>query len=324
MVVCAASECALRSPCARFRRFPANEIEAHTPRGDSGVGVGPGVRIARAALFGTRREPRRRSCALDLEPAFELSPYLYMQFMEPLGVTDSSVEAAWDHIGKPGVTMSSRPRASWNPRCCGGAESSPISIAGARASGPRDKRPTMVNLMWGGIESNQVGTAEFVDFARRVHAEPLMCVNFESDGRAQYAKCQGKISHRRRPGGGRVGRLLQRPRQRGAPRPRPRPSRCAIRYWQLGNETSYDNRGFDLDDDDRKTNEFARAMRDVDPTIQIIAWGDSGWAPGWPTKPASRSTCWPSITCSTPIRATSRCCEGELLSARPGRHLGSS
>ena len=31
-------------------------------------------------------------------PRFELSPYLYMQFMEPLGATDGSVEAAWDHL----------------------------------------------------------------------------------------------------------------------------------------------------------------------------------------------------------------------------------
>src|SRR5262245_27709196 len=32
------------------------------------------------------------------QPEFELSPYLYMQFMEPLGTTDGSVEAAWDHL----------------------------------------------------------------------------------------------------------------------------------------------------------------------------------------------------------------------------------
>ena len=30
------------------------------------------------------------------EPKFDLSPYLYMQFMEPLGTTDGSVAAAWD------------------------------------------------------------------------------------------------------------------------------------------------------------------------------------------------------------------------------------
>ena len=38
------------------------------------------------------------SLRIDPKPLFELSPYLYMQFMEPLGATDGSVEAAWDHL----------------------------------------------------------------------------------------------------------------------------------------------------------------------------------------------------------------------------------
>jgi len=38
------------------------------------------------------------SLAIDPSPRFELSPYLYMQFMEPLGTTDGSVAAAWDHL----------------------------------------------------------------------------------------------------------------------------------------------------------------------------------------------------------------------------------
>ena len=40
--------------------------------------------------------------ALVINPilGFELSPYLYMQFMEPLGATDGSVEAAWDHLAE--------------------------------------------------------------------------------------------------------------------------------------------------------------------------------------------------------------------------------
>ena len=38
------------------------------------------------------------SIPVDPTPRFELSPYLYMQFMEPLGATDGSVEAAWDHL----------------------------------------------------------------------------------------------------------------------------------------------------------------------------------------------------------------------------------
>ena len=52
-----------------------------------------------------------------------------------------------------------------------------------------------------------------------------------------------------------------------------------MRHWQIGNETSYDRNGFDVETAARKTVEFAKAMRAADPAIQIIAWGDSGWAP---------------------------------------------
>ncbi|HSW02008.1 MAG TPA: twin-arginine translocation signal domain-containing protein [Sedimentisphaerales bacterium] len=36
----------------------------------------------------------RPAIVVDPTPRFDLSPYLYMQFMEPLGTTDSSVAAA--------------------------------------------------------------------------------------------------------------------------------------------------------------------------------------------------------------------------------------
>jgi alpha-L-arabinofuranosidase len=52
-----------------------------------------------------------------------------------------------------------------------------------------------------------------------------------------------------------------------------------VRHWQIGNETSYDRNGFDLETAARKTVAFAKAMRAADAAIQLIAWGDSGWAP---------------------------------------------
>jgi alpha-L-arabinofuranosidase len=51
-----------------------------------------------------------------------------------------------------------------------------------------------------------------------------------------------------------------------------------IKYWQIGNETSYDRNGFNLETAAKKTLEFAKAMRQADPAIQLIGWGDSGWA----------------------------------------------
>ena len=37
------------------------------------------------------------SVGIDPAPLFPLSPLLHMQFMEPLGATDTGVEAAWDY-----------------------------------------------------------------------------------------------------------------------------------------------------------------------------------------------------------------------------------
>jgi hypothetical protein len=99
-------------------------------------------------------------------PKFELSPWLYMQFMEPLGVTDSSVEAAWNHETDSWrkdvveVTKELAPgMVRWGGLLC-------AYYKWKEAVGPRSGRIPMRNLVWGGVETNQVGTAEFVDFCR--------------------------------------------------------------------------------------------------------------------------------------------------------------
>ena len=217
------------------------------------------------------------SLKVDLSPRFELSPYLYMQFMEPLGVTDSSVEASWEHLKdcwRPDLIEATQDLAPTMMRW-GGIFTD--FYRWREGVGPRDKRPPMINLMWGGLESNQIGTAEFIDFCRQVKAAPLMCVNFQGDGRRQYREAKGSIrwgdaqeaadwvaycndsDNAERRGHGFADPLT-------------------IRYWQLGNETSYDDRGFNKAEAIAKTIEFSKAMRSVDPSIKIIGWGDSGWA----------------------------------------------
>ena len=43
--------------------------------------------------------------------------------------------------------------------------------------GDRSKRPTRIDLAWGGKESNMIGTDEFIQFARKAKVEPYFCVN---------------------------------------------------------------------------------------------------------------------------------------------------
>jgi len=212
---------------------------------------------------------------VDPEPQFELSPWLYMQFMEPLGVTDSSVEAAWDHANqrwKQGLVEVTQELAPGMMRW-GGLLSA--YYRWKEAVGPREQRKPMYNIVWGGIETNQVGTAEFVEFCRLVGADPLMCINFESEGDPEFIKTP--------MGDNRCGNAQEAAewvdycnnpdnalrKKHGFADP------LRIGVWQIGNETSYSNRRFDRDTAVRKTIEFAGAMRKADPDIKIIAWGEN-------------------------------------------------
>ena len=215
---------------------------------------------------------------IDPKPLHELSPHLYMQFMEPLGATDGSVDASWDYLNdcwrpdlievtrKLGATM-----VRWGGIFCD-------FYRWREGVGPRPKRVPMVNLLWGGTESNQVGTAEFVDFCRQVGADPLICVNFESDGRERYMRYKDSVRTADAEEAAQWVAYCNQPKNaerisHGQPQP------FAVKHWQLGNETSYDRKGFQLETAGKKTVEFARAMRAADPSIKLIGWGDSGWAP---------------------------------------------
>jgi alpha-L-arabinofuranosidase len=227
----------------------------------------------------TARPSETKTLIVDTSPRFELSKYLYMQFMEPLGVTDTSVDAAWDFQAAKwredviDITQVLAPTSlRWGGCFCS-------YYRWKEGVGPQDQRQPMLNLLWGGLYNNQVGTHEFVDFCRRVGADPLLVVNFESDGRRRWAKLpNGDI----RSGNSREAAewvdYCNNPSNslrmsHGHKQP------YNVKLWQIGNETSYDHNGFDVETAAQKTLEFAEAMRKVDPNIALIGWGDSGWAP---------------------------------------------
>lgn len=214
---------------------------------------------------------------IDPRPACEISPHLYMQFMEPLGVTDSSVEAAWDYE-----------RDDWRKDFVDTAvELAPgmMRFGGLLSRyykwhegvGPVSKRRPYRNYVWGGWETHRVGTHEFVDFCRRVKAEPLYCVNFRGDGDRRYVGTRE---------GDRTGDAQEAAewvsyandpdhaerKANGAAEP------FNLKFWQLGNETSYGDACFKKADAISATIDYARAMRRRDPSLRLLGWGDSGWA----------------------------------------------
>ncbi len=236
--------------------------------------------LGAAALSISRASAQDSGSLLSIDPAprFELSPYLYMQFAEPLGTTDGSVAAAWDFKNdrwrRDVVEVTKKlapPLIRW-----GGCFSS--YYRWKEGVGPRDKRRPMVNLLWGGVEPNQVGTHEFVDFCRLTGAEPLLTVNFESDGRKRWQSTpKGDIRSAGPQEAAEWVAYCNEPanplrRSHGVDKPH------NVRIWQIGNETSYDRSGFDLETAAKKTLDFAKAMRKADPQIELIGWGDSGWA----------------------------------------------
>lgn len=223
------------------------------------------------------------SIVIDPAPQFDISPYLYMQFMEPLGTTDSSVEAGWDYEKDDWRTDFIDVVKDLAPDVVryGGLYSRYYKWR--EGVGPAANRPWMRNYVWGGKETNRVGTHEFVDFCRRVGAQPLYCVNFLGDGEQRYRNtAEGDrtgdakeaadwVSYANDPDNAER-------RRNGAAEP------FGIRLWQLGNETSYGNATFSKEESIRNTVEFARAMKARDKSVELIGWGDRGrgtplWAP---------------------------------------------
>lgn len=216
---------------------------------------------------------------LDSQPLFDISPHLYMQFMEPLGTTDSSVDASWDWDAddwrKDFVDLTR----DLSPDVVrfGGLFSRYYHWR--EGVGPVSKRPAMRNYVWGGKETNRVGTHEFVDFCRRAGAAPLYCVNFISDGEARYrATREGNRSGDAREAADWVSYAND-------PDNRERKANGAadplnIKLWQIGNETSYGTATFSKEDSIAHTIEFAKAMKERDPSVQLIGWGDRGRGAG--------------------------------------------
>jgi len=227
---------------------------------------------ASAAFAG--RESNPNALVVDPEPLFAISPRFYMQFMEPLGVTDASVEAAWDYDRDDWRADLVKTVSDLSPDTIRWGGNFIRYYKWREGVGPLQDRPPMFNYDWGGKETNRIGTHELVDLCRRVGAEPLICVNFMSDGvRRHWKTVHGEnrcgdaeeaadwVSYANDPDN-------RERKKHGILQP------YNIRWWQIGNETSYASDGFQLDQAADHTLTFAKAMKKKDPSITLIGWGD--------------------------------------------------
>jgi alpha-L-arabinofuranosidase len=126
-----------------------------------------------------------------------------------------------------------------------------------------DKRPPMFDYAWNAMQTNDVGMDEFMTLCRLIGTEPYITVN-AGFGDAHSAAEEVEYIN------GSVNTRLGAERARnGHPEP------YNVKYWDIGNEPygEWQLGRTDLKYYVLKHNEFAKAMRKVDPSITLLASG---------------------------------------------------
>ncbi|WP_084309299.1 arabinosylfuranosidase ArfA [Alkalihalobacterium bogoriense] len=144
--------------------------------------------------------------------------------------------------------------------------------------GPKVERPRRLELAWRTIETNEIGTNEFVDWANLVNSEVMMAVNLGTRG---IDAARNFIEYCNHPGGTYYSDLRK---KHGYEKPHNIKTWCLGNEmdgpWQIGHKTA--------EEYGRLALETAKAMRLVDPTIELVACGSSNT--GMPTFPQYEAT----------------------------------
>jgi hypothetical protein len=129
--------------------------------------------------------------------------------------------------------------------------------------GPLDKRPTRLNPAWKGLDPNHLGTDEYLRLCQLADLEPFICVNGGAGSPEEAADwveyCNGGPETP-------MGRLRAR---NGHEAP------YGVRYWNIGNELwgHWQIGHCEALENAERYEAFARAMRQRDPSIRLVACG---------------------------------------------------
>ncbi len=131
--------------------------------------------------------------------------------------------------------------------------------------GPREGRPQRLDLAWHTLETNQFGLDEFIRWARRADVEPMLAVNLGTRG---VAAAVDLLEYSNHPSGT---TLSDRRIVHGAADPHD------VRIWCLGNEMDgpWQIGHKTAGEYGRLAMETAKAMRRLDPTLELVACGSS-------------------------------------------------
>ena len=132
------------------------------------------------------------------------------------------------------------------------------------AIGDPDKRPPVFDPVWHALQPNDIGPDEFVTMCKLLGVEPYITVNAGTgddwSARELVEYCNGDASTP-------MGKLRA---ANGHPEP------YHVKFWGIGNEMwgiTYQYGAMKLSQFEYKHNQFARAMKEVDPAIKLIASG---------------------------------------------------
>ncbi|HZL42205.1 MAG TPA: alpha-N-arabinofuranosidase [Verrucomicrobiae bacterium] len=131
------------------------------------------------------------------------------------------------------------------------------------AIGDPDKRPPTWDPVWRAVQPNDIGTDEFLTLCKLLDVEPYITVNAGFGDAWSAAQC---VEYANGPVSTAMGKLRA---ANGHPEP------YHIKFWGIGNEAWGDWQfgAMSLNQFVHKHNLFARAMKKVDPSIQLIASG---------------------------------------------------
>lgn len=131
--------------------------------------------------------------------------------------------------------------------------------------GPREQRPRRLELAWRVIETNEIGTNEFADWAKKANSEVMMAVNLGTRG---IDAARNFIEYCNHPSGSYYSDLRI---SHGYKEPHKFKVWCLGNEmdgpWQIGHKTP--------DEYGRLAVETAKAMRQVDPSIELVVCGSS-------------------------------------------------
>jgi alpha-N-arabinofuranosidase len=131
--------------------------------------------------------------------------------------------------------------------------------------GPKEQRPRRRELAWQSVETNQFGTNEFMDFCKRINAEPMLGVNM---GTGTIQSASDLVEYCNTASGTYWSDLRI---QHGYRDPH------NVRYWCVGNEMDgpWQIGHLEAGAYGNKALEAAKLMKWQDPTIQTILCGSS-------------------------------------------------